>query len=147
MSKGESEKGLVAESFEWDDESASFEDEEVTKKDKISDLKKVIKKWTSSKVTLDQLLSKQVPGNIIQALGGRGRKKDTNSSKEVLFFKAFESPSETIHNIYSDSESGSDNLEPLLYLPKLTGVEPTTKSSDVLTLADLTQNLAVPKET
>ncbi|GJV02983.1 retrovirus-related pol polyprotein from transposon TNT 1-94 [Tanacetum coccineum] len=33
-------------------------------KDEISDLKKVNKKWTSSKVTLDQLLIEQVPSNI-----------------------------------------------------------------------------------
>ncbi|GKB40261.1 retrovirus-related pol polyprotein from transposon TNT 1-94 [Tanacetum coccineum] len=40
-------------------------------KDEISDLKRVIKKWTCSKVTLDQLLSEQIPGNIVKALGGR----------------------------------------------------------------------------
>ncbi|GJT34462.1 hypothetical protein Tco_0924881 [Tanacetum coccineum] len=59
-------------------------------KDEINDLKKVIEKWTSSKVTLDQLLTKQVLGNIVHALGGRGKKKDTISSKEVLFSKATE---------------------------------------------------------
>ncbi|GKB90400.1 retrovirus-related pol polyprotein from transposon TNT 1-94 [Tanacetum coccineum] len=35
------------------------------KKDEISDLKKVIEKWTSSRVT------EQVPGNIVRALGGK----------------------------------------------------------------------------
>ncbi|GKD59145.1 hypothetical protein Tco_1296654, partial [Tanacetum coccineum] len=38
-------------------------------RDEVSDLKKVIKKWTSSNVTLDQLLTEQVPGDIICALG------------------------------------------------------------------------------
>ncbi|GKF76121.1 hypothetical protein Tco_0225565, partial [Tanacetum coccineum] len=31
MSKGKNKKGLVAESFDWDEESVSFEDEGVTK--------------------------------------------------------------------------------------------------------------------
>ncbi|GJS16816.1 hypothetical protein Tco_0411288 [Tanacetum coccineum] len=57
LSKGKSEKGLVAESFDC-------------------------------KVTLDQLLTKQVPGNIVPALGGRGKRKKTISSKEVVFTKA-----------------------------------------------------------
>nr|GEW32896.1 putative reverse transcriptase domain-containing protein [Tanacetum cinerariifolium] len=145
VSKNKSEKGLIAESFDWDEESLSFEDEGVTRvkafmaiakdepvvgkvdarsgqqrknllnkfnslkeelfackselidlkstkaynislqnkitrlnldneslKDDVSDLKNVIEKWTSSKVTLDQLLTEQVPGNIVRALGGRG---------------------------------------------------------------------------
>ncbi|GKB52510.1 retrovirus-related pol polyprotein from transposon TNT 1-94 [Tanacetum coccineum] len=157
MSKGKSEKGLVAESFDWDKESVSFEDEGVTKvkafmaiaedepsvgktdarseeklaqqvqlsksrvililnleneslKDEISGLKKVIEKWTSSKVTLDQLLTEQVPSNIVHALGGRGKRKETISSKEVVFTKADVSPSETGPKITFDSESECDTL-------------------------------------
>ncbi|GJZ54839.1 hypothetical protein Tco_0610032 [Tanacetum coccineum] len=49
----------------------------------FSDLKKVIEKWTSSNVTLDHLLTEQVPGDIICALGGRGRRKETISSKKL----------------------------------------------------------------
>ncbi|GJU87825.1 hypothetical protein Tco_1295371 [Tanacetum coccineum] len=41
-------------------------------KDEISNLKRVIEKWTCSQVTLDQLLSEQIPGNIVKALGGKG---------------------------------------------------------------------------
>ncbi|GJS70781.1 retrovirus-related pol polyprotein from transposon TNT 1-94 [Tanacetum coccineum] len=41
-------------------------------KEEISDLKKVIEKWTCSKVTIDQLLSEQIPDNIVKVLGGRG---------------------------------------------------------------------------
>ncbi|GJR78553.1 retrovirus-related pol polyprotein from transposon TNT 1-94 [Tanacetum coccineum] len=180
ISKGKSEKGLVVESFDWNEESVSSEDEEVTKvkafmaiaedelsvgkvdagsgqwvkiamkkvhkllsmidgeerkhvldythvdlhyvedqsnnllnefnflnqelssyklnlekeslKDEITDLKKVIEKWTSSKVTLDQLLTKQVLSNIVCALCRRGKRKETISSKEVVFTKADESP-------------------------------------------------------
>nr|GEZ59532.1 hypothetical protein [Tanacetum cinerariifolium] len=73
-------------------------------KDEIYDLKKVIEKWTCSKVTLDQLISKKIPGNIIKALGGKGRRKE-NNSKEVLFTKADVSTSETRKKI---SIQGSD---------------------------------------
>nr|GEX19661.1 hypothetical protein [Tanacetum cinerariifolium] len=46
------------------------------------------KSETCSKVTLDQLLTEQVPGNIIKALGGKGRRKEKISTKEVVFTKA-----------------------------------------------------------
>ncbi|GJZ12477.1 hypothetical protein Tco_0547707 [Tanacetum coccineum] len=94
----------------------NFENESL--KDDISDLKKVIKKWTSSKVTLDQLLIEQVPGNIVCALGGRGKRKDEISKKEVLFTKADESLSETDPEITSHSELECDNQDPLHPLPK-----------------------------
>ncbi|GKC77187.1 hypothetical protein Tco_1127961 [Tanacetum coccineum] len=74
-------------------------------KDEIIDLKKVIEKWTCSKVTLDQLLFKQVPGNIVKALGGKGRRKEKISSKEVIFTKADESSYVLAPEITSDSES------------------------------------------
>nr|GEX96732.1 hypothetical protein [Tanacetum cinerariifolium] len=129
--KGKSDKGLVAESFDWDDEYVSLEDEGTTKFkafmeiaedepsvrkgdarsgqwDEISDLKKVIEKWTCSKVTLDQLLSEQIPRNIIKALGGKGKRKK-NNSKEVLFTKADVSTFKSTPMITSDSEDSSDN--------------------------------------
>ncbi|GJR78301.1 hypothetical protein Tco_0149086 [Tanacetum coccineum] len=88
-------------------------------KDEISDLKKVIEKWTCSKVTLDQLLSEQVPGNIVKALGGKSRRKEKISSKEVVFSKADESSSMLAPEITSDSEFECDTQEPLPPLPKL----------------------------
>ncbi|GKC93992.1 hypothetical protein Tco_1159434 [Tanacetum coccineum] len=109
-------------------------------KDEISNLKKVIEKWTCSKVTLDQLLSKQIPGNIIKALGGRGKKAD-------------ESLSMSIPKITSDSEFECETQEPLPPLPKLIGAAPIGTSNslislDVLTLnmADLILNISVPKK-
>ncbi|GJR56794.1 retrovirus-related pol polyprotein from transposon TNT 1-94 [Tanacetum coccineum] len=116
-------------------------------KDEISDLKKVIEKWTSSKVMLDQLLTKQVPGNIVHALGGRGKRKDAVSIKEVLFTKADESPSETLLKITSESESECDNQEPLPPLPMLSGVEHIGTLKDVITLTNLTQTSSVSKKT
>ncbi|GJS77696.1 retrovirus-related pol polyprotein from transposon TNT 1-94 [Tanacetum coccineum] len=108
--------------------------ENKSQRDEISDAKKVIEKWTSSKVTLDQLLTDQVLGNIIHALGGRGKKKDTISSKEVLFSKA----SKTAPEITSDSESKCDIQEPLPPLPKLLEAKPNDTSKDDISLADLT---------
>ncbi|GJU01713.1 hypothetical protein Tco_1112051 [Tanacetum coccineum] len=90
-------------------------------KDEISDLKRVIEKWTCSKVTLDQLLSEQIPSNIVIALRGKGRRKENNPSKEVLFTKAD---------------------EPLPPLPKLTGADPSGASKSLISLSDLTANMA-----
>ncbi|GJV52315.1 retrovirus-related pol polyprotein from transposon TNT 1-94 [Tanacetum coccineum] len=122
-------------------------------KDEISDLKKVIEKWTCSKVTLDQLLSEQVPSNIVKALGGKGRRKEKISSKEVVFTKADESSSMLAPEITSDSESECDTQEPLPPLPKLIGAAPTGTSGSLISLTDLTFNMAdlslthVPKKT
>ncbi|GJZ65818.1 hypothetical protein Tco_0622514, partial [Tanacetum coccineum] len=138
-------KGLIDELFDWDDESVSSNDEgstkirafmviaedepSVGKIDARSDqwvditIKKVIEKWTYSKVTLYQLLSKQVPKNIVKALGRKGRRKEKISSKE----------------------------EPL---PKLIGAAPFGISESLISLSDLTLNMAdltldppIPKKT
>ncbi|GJZ62847.1 hypothetical protein Tco_0619268 [Tanacetum coccineum] len=95
-------------------------------KDEISNLKKVIEKWTCSKVTLNQLLSEQVPRNIVKALGGRDRRKEKTSSKKVVFTKVDESPPIPAPEITSDSESECETQEPLPPLPKLIGVDPTS---------------------
>ncbi|GJS67651.1 retrovirus-related pol polyprotein from transposon TNT 1-94 [Tanacetum coccineum] len=89
-------------------------------KDEIADLKKVIDKWTCSKVTLNQLLSEQIPGNIVKALRGKGRGKENKPSKEVLFSK---------------------DDEPLPPLPKLTGVDLSGASKSLISLSDLTANM------
>ncbi|GKA80378.1 hypothetical protein Tco_0786974 [Tanacetum coccineum] len=67
--------------------------------------------------SLNQELS-LLPGNIVRALGRRGKKKDTISSKE----------------------------EPLPPLPKLSKAEPNDTSKDDISLADLTLNPTVSKE-
>ncbi|GJZ33602.1 hypothetical protein Tco_0579038 [Tanacetum coccineum] len=88
VSKNKLEKGLVVKSFDCDKESLSSEDEGVTRvkafmaiaEDELAVGKtdarygqwvKITMKQTSSKVTLDQLLTEQVLRNIIRALGGR----------------------------------------------------------------------------
>nr|GEU74630.1 uncharacterized mitochondrial protein AtMg00810-like [Tanacetum cinerariifolium] len=72
-------------------------------KDEVSNLKKFIEKWTSNKVTLDQLLTEQVLGNIIRALGGCG-KKETISSKDVLFTNGEKSPYKTSPDVTFDNK-------------------------------------------
>ncbi|GJR64139.1 hypothetical protein Tco_0010204 [Tanacetum coccineum] len=99
-------------------------------------------KKTCSKVTLDQLLSKQIPGNIVKALRGKGRTKENNHSKEVLFTKTDVSTSEFAHMITSDSEDYSDIQEPLPPLPKLSGADPSGASKSLISLSDLTANMA-----
>ncbi|GKA67850.1 retrovirus-related pol polyprotein from transposon TNT 1-94 [Tanacetum coccineum] len=106
------------------------------------------------KVTLDQLLSEQIPGNIVKALGGRGKRKEKISSKEVIFIKADESSSILIRKTTSDSESECETQEPLPPLPKLIGATPAGTldsliylSGLTLNMADLTLDTSVPKKT
>ncbi|GJZ20758.1 retrovirus-related pol polyprotein from transposon TNT 1-94 [Tanacetum coccineum] len=112
-----------------------------TRSDEISNLKKVIEKWICSKVTLDQL-SEQVPGNIVKALGGRGMRKENSSSKEVIFTKADESSSEPAPEIASNSEFECETHEPLPPLPKLTEAKPSSTSNSLISLSDITTNMA-----
>nr|GEW15551.1 retrovirus-related Pol polyprotein from transposon TNT 1-94 [Tanacetum cinerariifolium] len=111
-------------------------------KDEITDLKRVIEKWTCSKVTLDQRLSEQVPGNIFKALGRKCRRKEKISSKEVVFTKADESSSVLAPEITSDSESECDSQGHLSPLPKLIGATPSGTSKSLISLSDLTLNMA-----
>nr|GFA50832.1 retrovirus-related Pol polyprotein from transposon TNT 1-94 [Tanacetum cinerariifolium]GFA54505.1 retrovirus-related Pol polyprotein from transposon TNT 1-94 [Tanacetum cinerariifolium] len=78
--------------------------------------------------------------------GGRGKRKEQTSLKEVLFTKADESPTETTHEITFDSEPECDIQESLPPLPNLLRAEPIGASTNVLTMADLTQTLAVSEE-
>ncbi|GKC54582.1 retrovirus-related pol polyprotein from transposon TNT 1-94, partial [Tanacetum coccineum] len=87
-------------------------------KDEIIDLKKVIEKWTCSK------------------------RKEKISSKEVVFTKADESSSMLAHEITSDSESECETQEPLPPLPKLIGASPFGNSESLISLSDLTLNMA-----
>ncbi|GJQ89141.1 retrovirus-related pol polyprotein from transposon TNT 1-94 [Tanacetum coccineum] len=87
----------------------------ILKRQKLS-LNKVIEKWTCSKVTLDQLLSEQIPGNIVKALGGKGRRKENNPEEET---------------------------PPPTPLPKLTGADLSGASKSLISLSDLTANMAI----
>ncbi|GJU51322.1 retrovirus-related pol polyprotein from transposon TNT 1-94 [Tanacetum coccineum] len=102
---------------------------------------------TSSKVALDQLLTKQVPGNIVCALGGRGKIKETISLKDVVFIKGENSPPETSPDATSDTKSVNDNQEPLTPLPKLAGAEPIGISNDFSTSTELIQTSIVSDKT
>nr|GEV72987.1 hypothetical protein [Tanacetum cinerariifolium] len=82
---------------------------------------------TCSKVTLDQMLSEQLPGNIVKALGRKSIKKEKISSKEVFFTKADESSPMLAPEITYDSDSECDSQEPLPPLPKLISTDQLTK--------------------
>nr|GEV16566.1 retrovirus-related Pol polyprotein from transposon TNT 1-94 [Tanacetum cinerariifolium] len=99
-------------------------------------------KKTCSKVTLDQLHSEKVHGNIVRALGGKGRRKEKISSKEVAFTKADESLYVLAPEITFDSESECDCQEPLPRLPKLIGATPSGTSESLISLSDWTLNMA-----
>ncbi|GJV45642.1 hypothetical protein Tco_1430178 [Tanacetum coccineum] len=57
-------KNLLSPEQLYQDEITKLNLENESLKDEIYDLKKVIEKWTSSRVTLDQLLTEQIPRNI-----------------------------------------------------------------------------------
>nr|GEU62600.1 hypothetical protein [Tanacetum cinerariifolium] len=101
MNKGKSEKGLVAKSFDWDDESVSFNDEGVTT---FKALMAVADEELSVGRT-DPRSGQYVEITMQKALGGKGMKKEKFFSKEVIFTKSDVSTSETYFKIPSDSES------------------------------------------
>ncbi|GJT70265.1 hypothetical protein Tco_1029551 [Tanacetum coccineum] len=137
--KEKSEKGLIAESFDCDEESISSEDEGTTKIRAFMSIAEdepfvgkanarsgqwvdITMKKTCSKVTLNQLLSEKIPSNNVKALGGR--------------------------------ESNCETQEPLPPLPKLIGAAPTGTLDSLISLSDLTLSMAdltldtsVPKKT
>nr|GEU35909.1 hypothetical protein [Tanacetum cinerariifolium] len=121
----------------------TIDNSDETKHDEISDLKKDIEKWTSSPVFLDQLLTKQVPGNNVHALGGKGKRKDSTSSMDFVFTKAKDSPNENSHACPSDDESVNDNQEPLPDLPKLSRAEPIGTSKGSMTITLMSVNITV----
>ncbi|GJS55589.1 retrovirus-related pol polyprotein from transposon TNT 1-94 [Tanacetum coccineum] len=98
-------------------------------RDEVSDLKRVIEKWTSSKVTLDQQLTSKIPSDIVRTLGERGKRKETIYSMEIVFTKGENSPSETTREVTSNTESECNNQEPLPPLSKLLGAEPIVKET------------------
>ncbi|GJW86834.1 retrovirus-related pol polyprotein from transposon TNT 1-94 [Tanacetum coccineum] len=126
--KGKSEKGLIAESFDWDEESVSSEDEGTTR----------IRAFMA--ITEDEPSVGKADAR--SALGEKGRRKENNPSKEVLFTKADVSTSKSAPMITSDSEDDSDIQEPLPPLPKLTGADPFGTSKSLISLSDLTANMA-----
>ncbi|GKB35743.1 hypothetical protein Tco_0880685, partial [Tanacetum coccineum] len=82
------------------------------------------------------------PGNIVNALGGKGRRKENNFSKEVVFTKADEFSSEPAPKITSDSKTDCDIQEPLPALVKLIGTKLSGTSNSLISLSDLTSNMA-----
>ncbi|GJY01945.1 reverse transcriptase domain-containing protein [Tanacetum coccineum] len=135
------------------DSDSDVEDDQRTNNEFMADLN-VENHKRALKVTLDKLLSKQIPGNIVKALGGKGKRKEKISSKEVIFTKVDDSSSMSIPEITFDSKSKYNTYEPLPPLLKLTKATPAGTSESLISLADLTLNMAdlivnisVPKKT
>ncbi|GKF35891.1 hypothetical protein Tco_0112649 [Tanacetum coccineum] len=105
------------------------------------------RKHTSSKVSFDQLITRQIPGNIVHALGGRGIQKDSTSSKDAIFIKAEDSPIENSYECAFDDESANDNQEPLRALPKISRVEPIGTSKGIISAIHLTQTSTISEKT
>ncbi|GJS80136.1 hypothetical protein Tco_0730017 [Tanacetum coccineum] len=147
-------KNIVSNNFSLQNEVIRVNLDNKSIKDEIIDLKRVIEKWTRSKVTLDQLLFEQVLGNIVKALGGKGRRKEKISSKEVIYTKADESSFVLAPEITSDLEFECNSQEPLPPLPKIIESTPSSTSKSLISLPDLTLNMVdltfdtpVPKKT
>nr|GEW00095.1 RNA-directed DNA polymerase, eukaryota [Tanacetum cinerariifolium] len=166
-SKQKSEKGLVDKSFDWDEKSLSLEDDGTTTvkafmaiaeddpilnldneslKGEVTHLKKVFEKWTFDTFSLDQLLNEQVRGNVFRALGERGKRKDTNSLRDVVFIKAKDSPIKNSPECAFDTESLNDNHDHVPPLPKLSRGDPFGTPKGVTSI-DLAQNYIVSDKT
>nr|GEW35096.1 copia protein [Tanacetum cinerariifolium] len=126
--EGKSEKGLIAKSFDWDEEYVSLEDERTTK----------VKTFMA--IAEEDPSIRKADASL--ALGGRGKEKEKISSKEVIFTKADESSFVPIHEITSNSVSKYTTQESLPPLLKLIGAEPSSTSNSLIPLADLTRNMA-----
>ncbi|GJW82261.1 retrovirus-related pol polyprotein from transposon TNT 1-94 [Tanacetum coccineum] len=217
--KGKSDKGLIAESFDWDDESVSSEDEGTTKfkafmaiaedepsvgkgdarsgqlveitmkkvyrlmsmtddeeikhvldnthvdlhyvedqrKDlvnKFNALKQDLAFYKSELCNLKNTVSINcsLQNEVIKVnleneslkdeISDLKRRKENNSTKEVVFTKADESLSEPAPMITSNSEADFDIQEPLPPLPKLVEAESSGTSNNLISLSDLTTNMA-----
>nr|GEV05095.1 hypothetical protein [Tanacetum cinerariifolium] len=120
IDKGKGEKGLIVESFVWEEESVSSEDEGTTR------------------IRAFMAIAEDEP-SVGKA---DARRKENNPFNEVLFTKADVSTSEFAPIITSDSEDDSDIQEPLPPLPKLTEADPSSASKSLICLSDLTAYMA-----
>ncbi|GKD78264.1 hypothetical protein Tco_1340885, partial [Tanacetum coccineum] len=84
------------------------------------------------RVYLENESLKDEISDLKKALGGRGKRKEKISSKEVIFTKADESLSMSIPEITSDSNSECKTLEPLPPIPKLIGDASTVSPAYVI---------------
>ncbi|GJX45057.1 hypothetical protein Tco_0261733 [Tanacetum coccineum] len=94
------------------------------------------------RVNLENESLKDEISDLKKALGGRGKRNEKISSKEVIFMKADESSYVLKPEITFDSESECNNHEPPPPLSKLIKAKPTGTSKSLISLADLTLNMA-----
>ncbi|GKA38186.1 retrovirus-related pol polyprotein from transposon TNT 1-94 [Tanacetum coccineum] len=163
--KGKYVKGLIAESFDWDEESVSSKDEGTTRirafmaiaKDEPSvgkadarsedQRKNMVNKYNLLKQELSlhkfelSNLKNIIPINC--SFQNKVNLENESLKDEISDLKkAYVSTSESALMITSDSEDDSDNQEPLPPLPKLTRVDLFGASKSLISLSDLTVNMA-----
>nr|GEX09038.1 hypothetical protein [Tanacetum cinerariifolium] len=111
-------------------------------KDEIFDLKRVIENGHVAMSSLTNCSLSKYLAILLKPLVEKDRRKENNPLKEVLFTKAHVSTSESAPMITYDSEDDSDIQEPLPLLLKLIGVDPFSASKSLISLSDLTANMA-----
>ncbi|GJS79119.1 retrovirus-related pol polyprotein from transposon TNT 1-94 [Tanacetum coccineum] len=137
LSKGKSEKGLVAESFDWDEESVSFEDEGVTKVKAfmaIVEEEPSVGKNDARSGQWVEITMKKVQ-RLLSMTDGDDKENKPLRSHLRLALKSL-----------PDLSLSVNIQEPLPHLPKLLGAEPNDSSKDDISLADLTLTPIVSNE-
>ncbi|GJW45470.1 retrovirus-related pol polyprotein from transposon TNT 1-94 [Tanacetum coccineum] len=110
-------------------------------KDEIYDLKSVIENEHVAKSPLTNCSLSKYLAILSKPLEEKGRKKDNNPSKEVLFTKVDVSTSGSAPMITSDAKDDNNIQKPLPPLPKLTRDGPSGASKSIISLFDLTANM------
>nr|GEV26755.1 peroxidase 64 [Tanacetum cinerariifolium] len=130
VSKQKNDSGLVAKSFDWNEESLSLTDEGTTR----------VKAFMS--IAEDEPAVEKTDA----ILGGRGQRKDTHSLKDVLFIKAEDSSIANSPECVSNTKSINDNHESLPPLPKLLRAEPIRTPKVLLPLIFLRPPLSLTRQ-
>ncbi|GJW93368.1 hypothetical protein Tco_0173040 [Tanacetum coccineum] len=138
--KGKSKNGFIAESFDWDEEFVSSEDEGITKIRKFMAIAKdepfVGKADVRSGQWVD-IIMKNIH-RLFSMTDGDERKHVLDYTHVDIYY--VEDQRKIL--ITSDSESEYETQEPLPPLPKLIGAAPAGSSDSLFSLADLTFNMA-----
>ncbi|GKB01981.1 hypothetical protein Tco_0830025 [Tanacetum coccineum] len=114
-------KGLVAESFDWDEESISSEDEGVTRF-------KAFMAIAEDEPTVGKTDARS--GQWVEITMKKGNEKKQSPQRMCCSLRV-RTLSKTSLDVTSDTEFVDDNQEPLHPLPKLSGAEPIGTSNDV----------------
>ncbi|GKC59561.1 retrovirus-related pol polyprotein from transposon TNT 1-94 [Tanacetum coccineum] len=132
-----SSKGLIAESYDWDEEEVSSDDEEteakalmvLTDEERIYVGKESARNSEWTKITINKCINEQIPTQKKKLLGIRQLTEDTSScgSKDLVFVKSLADNSDmsiNSSNLHKSSEAEDFTLPNHDTDEKLDGVEP-----------------------